>query len=138
MDIKEGLSLKKHIILIFVVLISLFICISLGSVSIPLKETLSILWGLLLGKEPYGMYADILIHVRLPRVLSVMPVGAALSLAGAAMQGIIRNPLADGSTLGTSSGAALGAALGEFLLLNAGRQYALLQHPVSERCGRHP
>ncbi|NLJ65337.1 MAG: iron ABC transporter permease [Christensenellaceae bacterium] len=111
MDIKEGLSLKKHIILIIAVLISLFICISLGSVSIPIKETINIIWGLLLGKEPYGMYADILIHVRLPRVLSVMPVGAALSLAGAAMQGIIRNPLADGSTLGTSSGAALGAVI---------------------------
>jgi iron complex transport system permease protein len=111
MDIKEGLSLKKHIILIFAVLISLFICISLGSVPIPFKDTVGILCDLLLGKKPSGMYADILIHVRLPRVLSVMPVGAALSLAGAAMQGIIRNPLADGSTLGTSSGAALGAVI---------------------------
>ncbi|MBQ1490339.1 MAG: iron chelate uptake ABC transporter family permease subunit, partial [Blautia sp.] len=37
--------------------------------------------------------------------------GASLSVAGAAMQGLLKNPLADGSTLGVSSGASLGAAL---------------------------
>ena len=37
--------------------------------------------------------------------------GAALALSGGAMQGLLRNPLADGSTLGVSSGAALGAIL---------------------------
>ena len=37
--------------------------------------------------------------------------GAALSLCGVVMQGLLRNPLADGSTLGISTGAALGAAL---------------------------
>jgi iron complex transport system permease protein len=49
--------------------------------------------------------------VRLPRVLCVALSGAALSLCGAAMQGLLRNPLADGSTLGVSSGASLGAVL---------------------------
>ena len=47
--------------------------------------------------------------IRLPRVLCVALTGAALSLAGAAMQGLLKNPLADGSTLGVSSGASLGA-----------------------------
>lgn len=49
--------------------------------------------------------------MRLPRVICVALVGASLSLCGGAMQGLIRNPLADGSTLGVSSGASLGAAL---------------------------
>ena len=50
-------------------------------------------------------------NVRLPRVLNVALVGASLALCGAAMQGLLRNPLADGSTLGVSSGASLGAVL---------------------------
>ena len=49
--------------------------------------------------------------MRLPRVLCVALTGASLSLCGAAMQGLLRNPLADGSTLGVSSGASLGAVL---------------------------
>ncbi len=58
---------------------------------------------------PAGTKASILLSVRLPRVLCTALTGAALSLAGAAMQGLLKNPLADGSTLGVSSGAALGA-----------------------------
>ena len=53
----------------------------------------------------------IVFRVRLPRVLCVALTGASLSLCGAAMQGLLRNPLADGSTLGVSSGASLGAVL---------------------------
>lgn len=53
----------------------------------------------------------IIVSVRLPRVLCVALTGAALSLAGGVMQGLLRNPLADGSTLGISSGASLGAVL---------------------------
>ena len=48
-------------------------------------------------------------NIRLPRVLLALCVGASLSLAGAAFQGLLRNPLADPYTIGVSSGAALGA-----------------------------
>ena len=48
-------------------------------------------------------------NIRLPRVLLALCVGASLSLAGAAFQGLLRNPLADSYTIGVSSGAALGA-----------------------------
>ncbi len=48
-------------------------------------------------------------NIRLPRVLLAFFVGAALALAGAAFQGLLRNPLADPYTIGVSSGAALGA-----------------------------
>src|SRR5439155_10051733 len=51
-------------------------------------------------------------ELRLARVLRAMTVGGGLAVAGAALQGLLRNPLADPYVLGTSSGAALGAAVG--------------------------
>ncbi|MGJ9457788.1 FecCD family ABC transporter permease [Oceanobacillus sp. CF4.6] len=48
-------------------------------------------------------------NIRLPRVLLALCVGSSLALAGAAFQGLLRNPLADPYTIGVSSGAALGA-----------------------------
>ncbi len=50
-------------------------------------------------------------NIRLPRVLLALCVGASLALAGAAFQGLLRNPLADPYTIGVSSGAALGAVI---------------------------
>lgn len=55
--------------------------------------------------------ADIVGGIRLPRVLSAFFVGASLAVAGAAMQSLFRNPMADPYILGTSSGGALGASL---------------------------
>lgn len=54
---------------------------------------------------------SVLFDVRLPRVLAVGLIGAILSICGVAMQGLLRNPLADGTTLGVSSGASLGAVI---------------------------
>ncbi len=54
-------------------------------------------------------YDLILMEVRLPRLILSCAVGATLGIAGAAMQGILRNPLAEPGLLGTASGAALGA-----------------------------
>ncbi len=54
----------------------------------------------------------ILLRIRLPRIGLGMLVGALLSVAGAAFQGLLRNPLASPFTLGVSSGGALGAAIG--------------------------
>ena len=53
----------------------------------------------------------IVVGVRLPRVLLAMLVGAVLAVAGAVMQGLFRNPLADPGLIGVSSGAALAAAV---------------------------
>jgi len=55
--------------------------------------------------------ADIVGGIRLPRVLAAFFVGAGLAVAGAAMQSLFRNPMADPYILGTSSGGALGASL---------------------------
>ena len=53
---------------------------------------------------------EVLVNIRFPRVLLAAVVGAALSMSGACLQGLFRNPLADPGLIGVSAGAALGAA----------------------------
>ncbi|MFE9248607.1 FecCD family ABC transporter permease [Streptomyces sp. NPDC007088] len=55
--------------------------------------------------------ADIVLHLRLPRTLVGLMVGAALALAGTALQGITRNPIADPGILGISQGSSVGVVL---------------------------
>lgn len=62
-------------------------------------------------RNPQSTLGVILFDIRLPRVLLALLVGAALSLAGACYQALLRNPLADPYVLGVSSGAALGVIL---------------------------
>ncbi len=62
--------------------------------------------------------ASIIYQLRLPRTALGIIVGAALGMAGAAMQGFLRNPLADPGLFGISSSAALGAILSLFLGLS--------------------
>ena len=65
--------------------------------------------------NPFGMNGsekDILLSIRLPRVIVAALMGIALGASGAVLQGILKNPLADPYILGISSGAALAAALG--------------------------
>ena len=58
-----------------------------------------------------GATSAIVREIRLPRVLAAWVAGACLGLAGAGLQGLLRNPLADPFVIGASSGAALGATL---------------------------
>ena len=60
---------------------------------------------------------DVMLQIRGPRVLAAVLVGAALAIAGAAFQGLFRNPLVSPDLLGASSGAALGAVLGIYFSL---------------------
>ena len=87
------------------------LCLCLGSVPIAIRETLNVLRGALTGAVRDDYIAVILLRRRLPRILCAGLIGASLSLSGAVMQGLLRNSLADGSTLGVSSGASLGAAV---------------------------
>ena len=84
-----------------------------GSANISSYEVLRILTTILPGVEREGLedplLAHIIINIRLPRVLLAIFVGASLAVAGAAFQGLLRNPLADPYTLGASSGSAVGA-----------------------------
>jgi len=88
-------------------------CVSIGSVHIPLSEVVTVIIDLVNGTLPLEdtMTTTIIRDVRLPRVLTAALTGASLSICGGAMQGLLRNPLADGTTLGVSSGASLGAVI---------------------------
>lgn len=83
-----------------------------GAVDLSPGEVLAILAskvGLTLPWSFSPQEALVLLNIRLPRVLLGVLVGAGLSVSGAAMQGLFRNPLADPGLIGVSSGAALGA-----------------------------
>lgn len=89
----------------------MLLCVLVGSVPLALKDTLEAAGCALTGRPlPPGASAAILSR-RLQRVLCVALSGASLSLCGGAMQGLLRNPLADGSTMGVSAGASLGAVI---------------------------
>lgn len=79
---------------------------ALGSVNVPLADVVAALFGGTPANPDWGV---IVRELRLPRVLLGAVVGAALGLAGAALQGLFRNPLAEPYVLGVSAGAALGA-----------------------------
>ena len=91
------------------------VCLGAGSQPIAPHDTIRIIWDAVRGipeTDPdLQTSARIILSLRLPRVLCAGLIGASLSLCGAAMQGLLRNPLADGGILGVSSGGALGAAL---------------------------
>ncbi|MDR2113245.1 MAG: iron ABC transporter permease [Candidatus Accumulibacter sp.] len=62
--------------------------------------------------ERQALLYNLLVEIRLPRVLAAMLIGAALAVSGAAFQGVFQNPLVSPNLLGVLSGAAFGAALG--------------------------
>jgi len=82
-------------------------------------ELLTVLWSRITG-APHGLPAAIdtvVFNVRGPRIVAAILVGAALAAAGAAYQGLFRNPLVSPDILGVSTGAALGAVTGIYLSL---------------------
>ncbi|XQY93722.1 FecCD family ABC transporter permease [Metabacillus sp. HB246100] len=87
-----------------------------SSVHYPITLILDILTNKLIGVQLFHheipqTAEKIIWEIRFPRVLLAFFVGAALSLAGVAFQGLLRNPLADPFTIGVSSGASLGAVI---------------------------
>lgn len=92
-------------VLFFILIISFVISLTLGSVSIPLNEILNIFSS---GNESYK---NILLNIRLPRILNSILVGAALSCSGVILQTMLQNNLAEPGLLGISAGAGLGAIL---------------------------
>ena len=94
-------------ILIFAIGIVLFAMnLCFGSVSIPMKE----IWAAVFGGEG-STYRAIVMDYRLPQAITALLAGIGLSVSGLLMQTLFRNPLADPSLLGISSGSSLGVAL---------------------------
>lgn len=109
---------QKHTVYLWILAIVLvftfLINISLGSISIPLGDIISSLFGQGASKETW---AFIVTEYRLPKGLTAILTGSALAVSGLLMQTLFRNPLAGPFVLGLSSGASLGVAI---LILGAG------------------
>jgi iron complex transport system permease protein len=94
----------------------LLVYLAFGSVQLQLDETIRVLTLQLTGQSElaqslYPKTNAILIYIRLPRALAAILAGSSLALAGAAMQGLFRNPLASPNVLGISAGSSLGAVI---------------------------
>ncbi|GGY74608.1 ABC transporter permease [Cellvibrio zantedeschiae] len=93
-------------LLAFGVVATFIFSLTMGNASISVVQAIKDL----LSHTP-SLHQTVVWEIRLPRVLLAILVGATLGLAGAAMQGFLRNPLAEPGILGVSSGAAFGAVL---------------------------
>lgn len=94
--------------LAFVTLMVFVLSLTIGSVLIPTEEIVAVLLG---GSASKSSWTTIVLKFRLPKALTAMLAGAALSVSGLQMQTLFRNPLAGPFVLGISSGASLGVAL---------------------------
>jgi iron complex transport system permease protein len=95
------------------------IAFSVGRFSITPAQLAAVLWSKLSG-VPHGLPAavdTVVVNVRGPRIAAAILVGGALAAAGAAYQGLFRNPLVSPDILGVSTGSALGAVLGIYFSL---------------------
>jgi iron complex transport system permease protein len=116
---------------ITVLVLSVSFAVSVGSIAIPA----STVWGVVLNKIAPDLIETtwsrgreaIVWQIRLPRVLLASLVGAGLSLVGASLQSVTRNPLADPHLLGISSGGAFGAILA---LMHTGLIFGALTVPI--------
>jgi iron complex transport system permease protein len=100
-----------------VLVIGVAVAFSVGRFPVTLPELAAALWSRMTG-TPSGLSPSVeavVFSIRGPRVVAALACGAALAIAGAAFQGLFRNPLVSPDILGASSGAALGAVLGIFL-----------------------
>ena len=96
------------VLLLLVMLVCFTVNVSLGSVSIPLGDTLNAI----LGKPTtVDSWSYIIWNYRIPKAFTAILTGSGLALSGLLMQTLFRNPLAGPFVLGISSGASLGAAL---------------------------
>ncbi len=103
--------MKSRNFLYFTVLWALLVLLFLsdlvwGSITIPFSEIRDVLFG-----KGESINSEILLNFRLPKAITAILTGAALSVAGLMMQTLFRNPLAEPYILGVSSGASLGVAL---------------------------
>ena len=116
----KGMNIYITILLVMLPIVMALICIGIGRYSISIPGTIQVL------RDGIGaafrhdanssaviqsMEYSVVFNVRLPRIILAALVGAGLSCAGAAFQGMFTNPLATPDTLGVASGASFGAVL---------------------------
>jgi len=100
-------------LLTLLVLLFLIVSFAVGRYPIPPLTALAVLAGQVLpiAHDWPDQIGVVVLDIRLPRILAALLVGAALSVSGAAYQGLFRNPMVSPDILGVSHGASVGAAL---------------------------
>jgi iron complex transport system permease protein len=104
---RNKINISILITIIFLGILLFFLNLFVGSVTIPFSD----LFNVFFGEESSQTIKTIVLDYRLPQAVTAIFAGAALSVAGLLMQTLFRNPLADPSMLGISSGAGLGVAI---------------------------
>lgn len=104
------------LLIIGAILLSAVLSVSIGQVSIPFRQSMDILLHTVTNGKLGSLdhiqnqsFLNIILQVRMPRVVFALLIGIGLALCGVVMQAIVQNPLADPYILGISSGATLGA-----------------------------
>ncbi|HOT15269.1 MAG TPA: iron ABC transporter permease [Bacteroidales bacterium] len=105
------------IVIVLLLVVSLFAIIS-GVAGISLHNVFSVAFG-----QGSDFAQQVVLKIRLPRILGAILAGTVLSVSGAVMQSILRNPLASPFTLGISGAAAFGAAFA-IVVFGAGSNYS--------------
>ena len=112
---KEGKKTAEntifYIILGILPFLAALICPGIGRYSMSVSETVTTLFSRFTNAKVDNTAYTVIFNVRLPRIILAAVVGAGLSCAGAAFQGLFSNPLATPDTLGVASGASFGAVL---------------------------
>jgi iron complex transport system permease protein len=118
------MRLRHWALLVLALLVSSLAALAFGTIDVGLVDT----WRALVGA---GDATDVLVirELRLPRTVLAALLGAGLGISGAALQGVLRNPLAEPYLLGVSGGAAVGAVLA----VSAGVAFALI--PIAAFAG---
>jgi len=99
------------LLLLIVGLMAVIISLNVGFYNISARELFYILSKGDVGNEDYDSIIIIIKNIRLPRIIAAFAIGVGLSQAGAAYQGMFKNPLVSPDILGVSSGAGLGASI---------------------------
>ncbi len=124
LTLSRGRSLSLLLVCLAGLVGAALLAVAIGSVALPPQAVLALLAERLFGLAPFAEWPDkyrtILFDIRLPRVVFIAVSGAALAPAGAAYQGLFRNPLADPYLVGVASGAGLGATIALTLHLPGG------------------
>ena len=101
------INISVLVVIIFLGILLFFLNLFVGTVTIPFADLFKVFFG----EETNSTISTIVFEYRLPQAVTALFAGAALSVAGLLMQTLFRNPLADPSMLGISSGAGLGVAI---------------------------
>lgn len=107
-------------ILILILIVAVAISFMVGRYAISFYQLSNIIYSKIMGfpRTWPSTVETVLFNVRLPRILTALLVGSALSLSGAAYQGLFKNPMVSPDILGASAGSGFGAALAILLSAN--------------------